>query len=120
MICWETQESVLTDLAFPRGVVDCNRAVVHADGEESRVSLGKVQAGHTAVGVDCALRVLGVADLFDEQNEENHFRYAFCAERTIRSTQNNLRAGRYLTSGGMVPEDGLYSRCFDATRATDP
>lgn len=75
---------MLTDLALPRGVVDRDRAVVHTDGEECWVSLGKVQAGHTAVGVDCALRVLGIADLFisvEQNKEKKNFRYAL-AERT--------------------------------------
>jgi len=50
-------------LALSGRVVDRGRPVVHADGEQGRVPLGKVQAGHAAVGMDRPLRVLGVAHL---------------------------------------------------------
>lgn len=52
-----------THLAFSGSVVDRCRAVVHADGEEGRMSLREVQAGHATVRADRTLRVFGVSDL---------------------------------------------------------
>ena len=57
------QHRLFTHLSLPRRVVDGDRPVVHAHGEQSGVSLREVQAGHPAVGADRALRVLGVANL---------------------------------------------------------
>lgn len=50
-------------LALPRSIVYRDGAVVHTDGKQGRVSLGKVETSDAAVGTDRTLRVLGVADL---------------------------------------------------------